>query len=580
LLNRQSGDLPHDSKSNENEKRKNRMADTKPDWFAQNAPRPDWFEQNAPQSAATQQPEGSAAGRFVGGLWDAVNPMPMVRILADAAQSGAAALGGGVRPLSPETQAAIKGIIDSHAEQLQKAKDTWAQGEHAEAAGHMLGMIPIIGPAAARAGEQIGGTDPLYDKYGNVLIPGKAPDIAGGLGSTVGLLGAATAPEIGNAAARVAGHPVITEALERAAQTQYGRVLNATTKGNKLRSAEVVPGLLDRGVTAFTLRGLQQKAAANLSAAGHAISDAWESMPEGTAIPLDDIVKNLDESATKAFTIDATPRGEGPAGTVPKGPLGKAGLSHIDSLKQTISNLAEPNPETGAMEIPVERVRQLRQFFDKVAERAGAYDGNNLADWSQAEAHQMAADAMRQHLNNFPGIDALNKEYSFWKNVNQVVSDTLLRREGQAKPLGRKIAGATMQAAGFGMGGVHGAIVGRMAGETLETLATSPAWQTVSAVLKDRLANALAAGREPEALFQIHKMAQEAAAGTTASREQSSAPAVAPNAGIRVPTGFTLDPEVKAPPGFTLDPTPATLPAGPWNKYRTSGPWDKYAEAK
>jgi hypothetical protein len=55
----------------------------------------------------------------------------------------------------------------------------------------------------------------------------------------------------------------------------------------------------------------------------------------------------------------------------------------------------------------------------------------------------MAADAIREQLGQqFPDIDALNKDYSFLRNVNRVVSDTITRRTGQAKPLGQKLAQA------------------------------------------------------------------------------------------------------------------------------------------
>lgn len=58
-----------------------------------------------------------------------------------------------------------------------------------EALGHGLASaLPVIGPAAAAIGEQIGGTEPRFDKYGNVLEPGQPPDIAGGVGRGAGLI--------------------------------------------------------------------------------------------------------------------------------------------------------------------------------------------------------------------------------------------------------------------------------------------------------------------------------------------------------------------------------------------------------
>jgi len=42
----------------------------------------------------------------------------------------------------------------------------------------------------------------------------------------------------------------------------------------------------------------------------------------------------------------------------------------------------------------------------------------------------------------------LNREYSFWNAVDKVVSDTITRRTGQAKPLWQKLAAAAGTAAG------------------------------------------------------------------------------------------------------------------------------------
>ena len=135
--------------------------------------------------ADVQQPQGSAAGRLFSNLGAQFNPLAAVKMLGMIATHGAN---------SPEAHQFMEGIIQSSKDQVQKAQDAWAKGEHVEAAGHLLGALPLIGPAAAAAGEQMGGTDAVYDKYGNVVTPAKAPDIAGGIGSTLGLVGGAVLP--------------------------------------------------------------------------------------------------------------------------------------------------------------------------------------------------------------------------------------------------------------------------------------------------------------------------------------------------------------------------------------------------
>lgn len=126
----------------------------------------------------------------------------------------------------------------------------------------------------------------------------------------------------------------------------------------------------------------------------------------------------------------------------------------------------------------------------------------------------MTADAIREELGEqLPDIDALNKEYSFWKNGNQVVLDTVTRRVGQAKPLGQKLASAAGTAAGYATGRVGGAVLGLEAMTALEKLTTSTAWGTVSAVMKSKLADAIASGNTSAIIDLATRLGATTAAG-------------------------------------------------------------------
>jgi len=302
-------------------------------------------------------------------------------------------------------------------------------------------------------------------------------------------------------------------ALKESALAQYGRVLNPTKQGTKfLAKTEVAPGLLDRQVAAASLKTLQGKAAAQVQKWGQNIEDAYANLPAGSSADLNSVTQRLDTMAQE-FTI---PSAGGKA--VPMGPHAEAALENIDRLKQTLTDIAQTNPQTGALEVPVDKVRQLRQYFDNIAAKAGRYEGKTLADQSIAEAHGLAADAIREELaQQFPDIAKINKEFAFWKNAQKVVDETVLRRTGQAKPLGRKLAGAAGAAGGFATGGLSGAIVGKKVMDTLEQLTTSTAWGTVSAVTKDRLANALARGSGAEVEFWVRRIANSMGGAKTSS---------------------------------------------------------------
>lgn len=303
--------------------------------------------------------------------------------------------------------------------------------------------------------------------------------------------------------------PQVGQFLRESAAEQYAKVLNATKAANKWLSENVaVPGLLERGTMAPTLKGLAGKATSNVQAFGRAIDDAWSALPPGTSVELDPVLNTIENSAKNSLTItDSTGR------EIPMTEAGARGLDSLDFLKQTLRDVSVPNPQTGNLEVPVEKLRKLRQTWDEVAAQAKVYTGANLADAATGKIHSMTADAIRSEFaKDYPDIAELNKEYNFWKNVEQVVNDTVLRREGQAKPLGQKIAGAAGMAIGGSQGGIKGAVLGKQAFEGLTSLMGSTMWRTVSAVQKNNLANYLANGNGPAAETLIGQMLKAAKA--------------------------------------------------------------------
>jgi len=296
----------------------------------------------------------------------------------------------------------------------------------------------------------------------------------------------ALAPLPGGSATKA--ETAVGDLLKSSANKDYSRVLGATTKANKARSAAVVPGLIDEGMTAFTTKGLQQKVSAKMSEAGQKLEDAYEALPPGASIPLNDVTAKLSQVAKDTFTIGKN--------EIPMSSVADTGVKNIEDLKQRLLGISKPGPNGRVIE--VDDARRIRQYYDQVAKMAGRYEGVALADQSAAAAHGMAADAIRGELaKQFPDIAAINKQFSFWADTNRVLTDTLLRRQGQAKPMGRKIAQAAGMGAGFVGAGPKGALLGREAMDALEAITTSPGWQTMSAVGKYKLANAVATGSAP-----------------------------------------------------------------------------------
>ena len=119
--------------------------------------------------AAAPAPEG-AVSRFVSGAAKNLNPMGVVNAVEHPVDTA-------------------KALLEAHKAQFDKAKAAYDDGHYSEAIGHLgAAALPILGPAAANAGERIG-----------------SGDVAGGLGEATGLLASVAAPRAIPAAVRGAG---------------------------------------------------------------------------------------------------------------------------------------------------------------------------------------------------------------------------------------------------------------------------------------------------------------------------------------------------------------------------------------
>lgn len=481
---------------------------------------------------------------FAGGLWQTTGA-PIVQLAGEVGSALTAPrdnFWSMVNPAEPWIKVGskvAKGMLDASGEQIGKAREAFGRGNYVQGAGRVLAAaIPGVGPAAAQAADTMIGSDPRVDERGNVIEPGVEGNMAAGLGQAAGLLvpfGVKPAMSGARAGLVRAGVP---QALEASAARSYSRALNATTKGNKARSARVVPRLIERNFTALTTKGLKEKSAANVQRVGQAIGEAIDELPADANLNLEAIKGRLAESAREAFTVETPVVGERMA----MSETADAGVRHASDLSKRLETVSVVDPATGERVLPVGTARRLRQYYDSIAQQAGRYDAKQLAEHSTAEAHGMAADAIREVFDEtFPDISKINKEYSFWKDVDKVIGDTLLRRQGQAKPLGRKMAVAAGTGAGFASGGFHGALMGRAAMEGLESAMTSPGWYTVSAIVKDRLAKAIVGGDRAAAAFYVQKAKNEAEKGAIIPADAAQAPeAIAPGVEGRSPESGPL----------------------------------------
>ena len=168
-------------------------------------------------------------------------------------------------------------------------------------------------------------------------------------------------------------------------------------------------------------------------------------------------------------------------------------IKQIEKLQTTLRELGD--------DARVDQLVAVRRAWDKVVAQAGGYAqrgpgaiGIPLKEQTEAWAKREGTDAIRELLKKeVPELAAINKEFSFWKDIDDVLTQTLKRTQPQGPGLGRQVAEAAGAAAGSSAG-LGPAILTAKAARLAQTVFTSPRWRLVDAKLRDGLADAITSG--------------------------------------------------------------------------------------
>jgi len=300
--------------------------------------------------------KGSAPGRFVSNAWEMVNPVNLVKGAYEAVTS----------PIDTG-----KAILASQGEQFDKAVDAYRKGRYSEMVGHgAASMLPIVGPAAAQAGEQIG-----------------SGDVAGGLGKATGILAPFAVKGVVDArmASRKVNAPRQADYLEREAAEQVSkRVLSPANPRYRGPAADVAPELLKRGVQGDRIQ-IQQWADDLIGESSTKIDTTWDALPANHRQPTGPILARLD-SKLRAMEF--------------KGKGNKTEINPVLSdLHGELSKLRSFVQRRGKS-LSKDDVRALRQQFDDVAAQAGAFakTSGDAKLSAAAEAALDTANAFRQEI--------------------------------------------------------------------------------------------------------------------------------------------------------------------------------------
>lgn len=408
---------------------------------------------------AQPQPEGSAAGRFFSNAGEMLNPITALEGLLGAIR----------HPINT-----VMDIGRSQLGQGQQAIDMAKQGRYSEMAGHGLAAIlPILGPAAAAAGEQIG-----------------SGDVAGGLGKAAGVL----LPVAGSAAVRGLNRvtaPLATKAstaLETSADTDVAQALNPTRHRTKVKTDRIKTEVRQRGITG-DIEDVKALAKSQRKAVGADLDT--------------ELLKRGDVPIDLQPVRDAVLREEATTHNLVKQPDGTMKRVVHDPRKQAQVDKVKAILDEYGNSMTTEQAVALRRTWDDVVSRAGGFDekasnqfGVTLDDASEAGVKRPIVGALRKQLATVnPTVADINQEFKFWADLDDVSSATKSRRVGQKNNLTKKVmrAGAMAAGAASGQGMAGSVLVGELASRA-EALFQSPKWKLASAQVKTKMADALASG--------------------------------------------------------------------------------------
>lgn len=287
-----------------------------PDFRASNDP------VQATAMAAKQREEEAAAAEAAKPSWlqlaadgvkgwaSGMNPAPLLKAMYDdasgqfseaikAAKAGefVKMAGSAAGVVGSPSHVLLESVIGAHWQQFVKAKKAYDAGRYSEAAGYTTaGMVPLIGPMAAQAGEEIGTGDPRRMARG------------------VGLAAAALAPEAGARLGIKAARTVGGVASDAARAVVGGGKLNALEEASNAFAAEHEIPLDAATATGSKWARAAQKRVANSMGGEAPATEMIAAQREALARTGDKLAEESNGpggTATKA--IDA---GEGVQGTI------------------------------------------------------------------------------------------------------------------------------------------------------------------------------------------------------------------------------------------------------------------------
>lgn len=412
--------------------------------------------------------------RFVGGAAGVLNPVNLIEGGLDLIAS----------PIDTTKQ-----VWGAMGDQATKAREAFSEGRYSKSLGHGLASaVPVLGPAAAAAGERIAGGD-----------------IAGGLGEAAAL-GVVSSPSLIRGTARAARSALpsgaresIAGSLERGAANRVTDVMRPEVGQNKMRfgnkADEIAPELVEEGLAGgWTREGFHHRVQDRFVNAQRQLDEAADARLSARSFNTAPIIQALEQrlAGLTAQTVDATASTRTPTVRISKildekgkpieipgqkiEPYGQdvipePSLPEAAVIQQAIADLRKLGPTA-----QYDAIRTIRQSYDGPAK--AKYNPSMTADYLKnqgvADGAAKVTGVLREHLAKMdPQTAIANAEYHLFRSADDVLRATAEVQRTRPKA-GRAIMARLAGVLGGGQAaGPVGAAAGFVLGPTVEMAVSS-----------------------------------------------------------------------------------------------------------
>lgn len=428
--------------------------------------------------------QDSAAWRFASNAASMLNPVTIAE---------------GVYGLARHPIDSATAMAGQMGDQWQEAGTAAREGRYSEAAGHAVaGSIPLIGPTAAKIGEQAA-----------------EGDVAGAAGAFTGLVAPALVmPAVRGTTRAVRAiapeglRATVAEIAATKAAQNISEVMRPTVGPNKLRfgnmAEQVAPELAQRPeLAAWTRAGFGTKVRAGFDAAITKLDEATNARLSARTFNTQPLIDGLKKARSRWVSEPVEASKFPKTGDVPEAfgkevipPENSARVARID---QAIADLEQLGPSA-----KYESLRRIREAADQSAKIK--YSPSVTQDFLKASGNASGsadvAGVFREHLAKFdPRTAAANQEYALFKKTTDVL-DAVEEVERSRPKVGRNLIAKWAGAATGGeAAGAKGAVIGYVLGPVVENIASAtPTMKLQTAKLLTQLSEALRQGQTARAL--------------------------------------------------------------------------------